>query len=167
MNTAPFFRSLASTPAGSLAPLPTPDGSPFPFAPNGNARRHAVQTYLYHTQFYPGGRTDGLPDDVRMDAAIRLVQIAARLPETGVFNDEVRAAIERYRATASFRDDPPNVPVGTPGGVTATPSAPRSFARDLATFAILTSPAWGLLLFIQRPWTKLRLSQSRTRTRSR
>ena len=231
--------------ASTLAPLPSPDGSPFRLAPNGNARRQAVQTYLYHTQFYKG-RQDGLPDDERMDAAIKLVQIAAHLPVTGVFGDAERDAVLRYRDMHSFRSYADTFAQGalkepsqivwaqralaalghypktgpfdgeaslalvnafraferananllgdehryswlptektvqavrsaltakglspdTPGGLIGTMSPPKSFLRDLATFAILTSPAWGLLLFIQRPWTKLRLPGGAMRRRS-
>lgn len=89
MNTVATF--------ATLAPLPNPSGGAFPLAPNGNRERQVIQTYLYQTQFYKG-RQDGLPDDERMDAAIKLVQIAAHLPVTGVFGDAERDAIDRYRS---------------------------------------------------------------------
>lgn len=143
----------------AVAPLSGPTG-PFPLAPGGDPARQAIQTHLYHTQFYKG-RTDGLQDDERMTAAIKLVQIAAQLQPpgvspTGVFDDAVEQAIERYRKTASFDASPSPPPVGVPIRAAAPPPQ-RSLARDLATFAILTSPAWGLLLLMKRPWTKLRL----------
>lgn len=126
-------------------------------APTGDPMRFAIQSDLYYTQFYKG-RTDGLPDPERMDAAIKLVQIAAHLPVTGIFNDDVHDAIVRYRRTRDFRaTEPPSTTMTTSPPITATPSRSRSLIRDLATFAILTSPAWGFLLLIQRPWTKLRV----------
>ena len=233
MNTPTFA-------APSLAPLPTPSGEPFRLAPGGDPGRQAIQTYLFQTQFYKG-RQDGLADDERMDAAIKLVQIAAHLlPVNGVFGDAERDAILRYRVSQTFRTYPEAFAEGAlkePAqivwaqralsalghypktgpfdGVASealvesfraferananllgdtnryswlptektvqvvrsalaaqglSPDAPnvrmaamtpqRSFARDLATFAILTSPAWGLLLFIQRPWEKLRPRRS-------
>ena len=149
---------------GTLAALPSPTG-PFQLAPGGDPARQAVQSYLYYTQFYKG-RTDGLPDDERMTAAIKLVQIAANLqppgvPPSGVFDDRVAQAIDRFRTTTSYEEtSPPPLPVGIPIQAVAPPRT--SLVRDLATFAILTSPAWGLLLFIQRPWTKLRPGGARS-----
>ena len=136
--------------------VPLGPSGPFVLGQGGDAARQRVQAYLYWTQFYKG-RQDGFPDDERMAAAIELVQIAARLPRTRVFNDDVRLAIERYVRTGDFLEAPP-VPIA----VAAAPPQ-RSLARDLVTFAVLTSPAWGLLLFIQRPWTKLRIGASRAR----
>ena len=208
-------------------------------APNGDPTRFAIQSDLYNTQFYKG-RTDGLPDPERMDAAIKLVQIAAHLPVTGIFNDDVHDAIVRLRQSGDYRTYPeqfaesalkdasqiawaqralaqlgyypkdgpfdgvataplmyafraferanpvadvnrygwlptaelvqgvrkalatrglsPDLPMMT----AAMPPPQRSLIRDLATFAILTSPAWGLLLYIKRPWRRLAPRSSRS-----
>ena len=137
----------------TLAPLAGPSG-PFQLSPGGDPARQAIQSHLYYTQFYKG-RTDGHPDDERMNKAIMMVQVAAHLPVTGIFNDDVREAIARFRRTQNFREkEPPPVTTTSPP-VTAMPPPPRSLVLELATFAILTSPAWGLLLYLRRPWTKL------------
>ncbi len=159
--TFPRTPSLAATLAPSTVPVVQ-----HPLAPGGDAARQAIQNQLYYTQFYHSGRTDGLPDDERMSKAISLVQVAAHLPVTGVFNDDVRQAIDRYKSTLRF-DVPTAPPPVTPAPPLdmPTPAAMqpprRSLVRDLATFAILTSPAWGLLLLTTRPWARLRAAGTR------
>ena len=157
MNSATLAAPFAST------PLPGPTG-PFVLAPGGDPARQAIQSRLYYTQYYKG-RTDGLPDDERMTAAIKLVQIAARLQPplvqpTGVYDRAVEQAIDRYRRTGSFDASAPPVTTTAPSPVAAAPPS-RSLARDLVTFAVLTSPAWGLLLLMNRPWTRLGGGRSR------
>lgn len=132
-------------------------------------QRAEIQRLLQLTQFYKG-RTDGYPEDERMDAAIRMVQIAAHLPVTGFFDAGVRAAILRNMATGDYKVQVPLTPITTleikdaPSPTTTTTTSPSSSSssrprtsllHDLATFAILTSPAWGTLLLLNRPWTKL------------
>ena len=138
----------AATLVATLVALPGPSG-PFRLSPGGDPARQAIQSHLYYTQFYKG-RTDGHPDDERMDAAIKLVQIAAHLPVTGIFDNDVRDAIARFRRTQNFRENGPS-PASPP--IASSPasamSPPRSLVRELATFAILTSPAWGFLLIRQ------------------
>ena len=233
-----------STPTPTFQPLVMPATPAFSsllpgnLAPGGDPARQAIQSHLYYTQFYKG-RTDGHPDDERMDTAIKLVQIAAHLlPVTGIFDNDVRDAIVRFRENQSFLTYPEAFAEGAlkdptqiawaqralaalgyypktgpfDGEARATlvdsfraferanpiddnrfwwlptentvqevrkalavkgfsPDAPgpapvgamppqRGLARDLATFAILTSPAWGLLLLIKRPWTKLSFLRS-------